>query len=60
MLWLEKTVLPQVIKWFNEENSGSIQVCSESLSLVSKCKYYEKYNSLKTKYGVEMVKVILF
>lgn len=60
MIWLEKTVLPQVMKWFNDDNNGSTQICSESLSLVPKGKYYEKYNNLKIKYGVEMVKVKKF
>ncbi|XP_075969849.1 putative tRNA (uracil-O(2)-)-methyltransferase [Anticarsia gemmatalis] len=55
--WLINTVLPQFIKWGNETISTKSNICSESLTLVSKTGYYEKYNDLKLKYGKEMVKI---
>uniref|UniRef100_A0A2A4KBC0 tRNA (uracil-O(2)-)-methyltransferase n=1 Tax=Heliothis virescens TaxID=7102 RepID=A0A2A4KBC0_HELVI len=58
--WLANTLLPQLIKWgtnsINDEAKSNV-ICSESLSLVSQTKYYEKYNDLKIKYGKEMVKI---
>nr|XP_021184983.2 probable tRNA (uracil-O(2)-)-methyltransferase [Helicoverpa armigera] len=58
--WLANTLLPQLIKWgtnpINDEAKTNV-ICSESLSLVSQTKYYEKYNDLKIKYGKEMVKI---
>ncbi|PZC81686.1 hypothetical protein B5X24_HaOG212130 [Helicoverpa armigera] len=58
--WLGNTLLPQLIKWgtnpINDEAKTNV-ICSESLSLVSQTKYYEKYNDLKIKYGKEMVKI---
>lgn len=59
-LWLTNTLLPQFIKWGTESlvsKSKPNVICTESLALISKTKYYEKYNDLKIKYGKEMVQV---
>ncbi|KAG6448326.1 hypothetical protein O3G_MSEX005446 [Manduca sexta] len=57
--WLINTVIPQFIKWSNEtqKDIGNHSICNESLALVSKSRYYQKYNELKLKYGKEMVKI---
>lgn len=57
--WLVDQVLPQFVKW-GEEDTRKRPICMESLSLISKDKYYKKYNELKMKYGKEMVEVVLF
>lgn len=59
--WLVDTVLPQFVKW-GEEDISKNKFCSDSLALICTEKYYKKYNELKLKYGKEMVEVniILF
>lgn len=58
--WLSCTLLPQVVKWYEEEpSSSSYSLCKESLALVPHNQYYIKYNELKIKYGKDMVKVII-
>ncbi|XP_063821966.1 probable tRNA (uracil-O(2)-)-methyltransferase [Ostrinia nubilalis] len=54
--WLVKQVLPQFVKWGEEENVKK-HMCTESLSLISTDDYYKKYNELKLKYGKEMVEI---
>ncbi|XP_059057149.1 probable tRNA (uracil-O(2)-)-methyltransferase [Achroia grisella] len=55
--WLLNTVLPQFLKWGQKSSYKSQNFCNETLALVSKDKYYKKYNELKLKYGKEMVKI---
>lgn len=59
--WLEHVFFPKVIKWTNSMDESTTNGESvESLSLISMQKYNEKYNELKTKYGLKMVEVNLY
>ncbi|KAM3963059.1 putative tRNA (uracil-O(2)-)-methyltransferase [Aphomia sociella] len=57
--WLLNMVVPQFVKWGEDSSNGtqSKHICNDTLVLVSKDKYYKKYNELKLKYGKEMVKI---
>lgn len=60
--WVERCLLPRIIKWshsFQNENSiaGTETSRVESLGLIDLEEYNELYNELKTKYGLDMVKV---
>lgn len=57
--WLLNSVLPQFVKWGEKSSNDSKRqhICTESLALVPEDEYYKKYNTLKLKYGKEMVKI---
>lgn len=52
--WITNIFLKKVQKWMNERERNAHV---DSLSLVNLDRYNERYNSLKQKYGEEMVKV---
>ncbi|KAG4076749.1 hypothetical protein HA402_002036 [Bradysia odoriphaga] len=59
-VWIKHCLLPKLVKWCDQEESENGQgIVSNvpSLSLVNIEEYNDLYNELKTKYGLEMVKI---
>lgn len=65
LVWLKKYLLPQLNKWALAQNiKDSSESCETGLplkshALISTEKYAEVYQKLKTKYGRQMVKVLV-
>jgi len=59
LLWLSSQLLPRLEKWAlkAQVSKDSPELSIQSLSLVNKEKYNTLYQTLKKKYGQEMVKV---
>lgn len=58
--WIKHCLLSKFVKWCDQElveDSPGIVSNVQSLSLVDIEEYNDLYNELKTKYGLEMVKV---
>ncbi|KAI5719847.1 hypothetical protein M8J76_015844 [Diaphorina citri] len=56
--WLKDTLLPKLVRWAENSNNHRDNVtCRSSLQLVDISEYSTLYNSLKLKYGKEIVEI---